>query len=135
MSELQWEDRHRRRTPRPPTEQEQAEYDAWHEKYQASIEEGLERLWLDYIPYEGYSVNGPKPSGYEEHEETDEEYESRVHGSMSYMSKIVWETNQKMLSQFVENRRLLDTLFVDPPSDEEGSVTFTVKKRGENDDV
>lgn len=124
----EWEDRQTKRVPLPPTDEEKEAFEAFEKSYSHLLEYGMQNGWLDW-GYEGHFVVGPKPSGYETREETDEEYERRMNSSMA---KMHWTLQRIYLDAMnrekVSLKRLLEAQEVDLTS-RGGTVTFPVVKR------
>ena len=133
----EWEDRQVKRIPLPPTAEEQAAFDRWKSEYARLEELGHANSWLDGSGYEGYFPGNPRPSGYEEREETNEEYESRLASSIA---RVTWELRRSLLRTFEAQHACWDRLAKphrkpELPDDLDltargGTVIFPAKKRG-----
>jgi len=122
----EWEDRQQKRIALPPTDEELNDHNQWAAEYQDLREKGLERGWID-IGIEGDIHQGPKPSGYETREETDEEYESRMNSPFARLS---WEMMKNVQEQLKKTSAALNFINTSDPSKAQ-TVVFPVAKREE----
>lgn len=125
MINERWEDRQVKHLPLPPTAQEQAEFDIFNAEFDSLIEQGESRGWID-TSGDGWWTTRPKPSGYTQREETDEEMQARLD---SPFARIIWETNRQVLKQFMEQGVVLDRISTPQVPNEHGHVVFPVVHR------
>ena len=129
---MSFEDRRIIKTPLPPTDEEQAAFNAWKAEYERLEQVGLDNQWLDGGWDEPYYPGSPRPSGYEEHRETDEEYERRMKDPWA---RLHYMYSRSVLDHFTESSAMLNRVVASVVPDVDltargGTVTFPVKKRG-----
>lgn len=120
-----WEDRHVKHLPLPPTAQEQAEFDIFKAEFDSLIEQGEARGWIDTMG-DGWWPTRPKPAGYTQREETDEEMQDRLGNEFARM---IWESNRMMLRQFIQQGLILDRISTTKVPVKNGHVVFPVHTR------
>lgn len=101
-----WEERHVKHLPLPPTAQEQAEFDIFKAEFDSLIEQGEARGWIDTMG-DGWWPTRPKPAGYTQREETDEEMQTRL---SSIMGRTMWQMQKNLLAHWAAQQPVLEKL-------------------------
>lgn len=129
ITDEEWEKPRVKRIPRPPTASEKARFDEWKTKYLKLEQKGLDEGWLRYGD-DPNSIGEPKPSGYDERLETEEERLKRVNSPFARMT-------ENMLRSFLERPSYADIMAARlVEADASGLITIPVVQRREvkNDD-